>query len=75
MPEIADEPTARLPAEARAAGLRFDWQPGVLAYDMVLPEWPHGEMWMPLRYVVPRASKCYQLGSGAMVRVKPDCRC
>lgn len=44
-------------------------------YDMVLPTWPDAPFWTPLRDVMPRASKCYRLASGAMVHVKPDCRC
>jgi hypothetical protein len=49
---------------------------GVLLYDMVLPTWPDDvAWWTPLRNRIPRASKCYRLASGAMVHVKPDCRC
>ena len=31
--------------------------------------------WVPFRDRIPRAAKCYPLASGAMVHVKPDCRC
>lgn len=30
---------------------------------------------VPMRNIVPRASKCYRLASGAKVHVKPGCRC
>lgn len=48
---------------------------GVIAYDMVLPKWPRGELWTPFRDRIPRAAKCYRMAGGAMVHVKPDCRC
>lgn len=50
---------------------------GVLVYDMVLPKWPEipEDYWTPFRDRIPRASKCYQMASGAMVHVKPECRC
>lgn len=44
-------------------------------YDAVLPEWPKPAPWAPFRDRIPRASHCYRLASGAMVHVKPDCRC
>jgi len=49
----------------------------VMTYDVVLPEWrgPSAEYWTPFRDRLPRASKCYSLASGAMVHVKPECRC
>jgi len=31
--------------------------------------------WTPFRDRIPRAAKCYRLAGGAMVHVKPDCRC
>ena len=31
--------------------------------------------WTPFRDRIPRATKCYRMASGAMVHVKPDCRC
>jgi|SRR5580700_4485918 hypothetical protein len=48
---------------------------GIVMYDAVLPKWPQGETWKPFRDRIPRASKCYRVASGAMVHVKPDCRC
>jgi hypothetical protein len=83
MPQVADELTAALPQEARDAGARLYWAPGVetlaqtgvLAYDMVLPAWPRGDLWTPFRNRMPRAGRCYRLASGSMVHVKPDCRC
>ena len=50
-------------------------RPGVLTYDAVLPKWPQGELWTPFRDRIPRAAKCYSLPSGAMVHVRPECRC
>jgi hypothetical protein len=83
MRELAAEFSDGLPQEARDAGMRVEWAPGaeplaqagVLVYDMVLPPWPRGALWTPLRDILPRASKCYGLASGAMVHVKPGCRC
>lgn len=59
---------------------------GVVAYDMVLPDWPEpAEHWTPFRIAQPpirfylhcdwRTSGCYRMAGGAMVHVKPDCRC
>lgn len=49
---------------------------GVLAYDIVLPKWPDDAVpWAPFRNNLARASGCYRLASGAMVHVKPGCRC
>ena len=50
---------------------------GVVVYDMVLPKWPDppADWWTPFRGRIPRATKCYRMASGAMVHVKPDCRC
>jgi hypothetical protein len=31
--------------------------------------------WTPFRDRIPRATRCYRLASGAMVHVKPECRC
>ena len=49
----------------------------VRTYDMVLPAWRPYDVhpWTPMRNVIPRASKCYSLPSGARVHVKPGCRC
>jgi hypothetical protein len=48
---------------------------GIAMYDAVLPKWPRGELWTPFRDRIPRAAGCYRMASGAMVHVKPDCRC
>lgn len=51
-------------------------QTGVLLYDMVLPAWPgDAAPWAPFRNRIPRATKCYAMASGAMVHVRPGCRC
>ena len=65
--------------------------PGLFAYDLAPgcehPPLSPGESWTcpacgwvwigqtPLRNLIPRARSCYRLASGAMVHVKPDCRC
>lgn len=48
---------------------------GIAVFDAVLPKWPRGELWTPFRDRLPRATSCYQTASGAMVHVKPECRC
>ena len=47
----------------------------VVVYGAVpFPEWP-AFTWVPFPDRIPRAVKCYRLAGGAMVHVKPDCRC
>ena len=84
-PLLADELTAALPQEARDAGLRFEWvsdrphclpgceridghdgrDPGACMGPWSTPLWPSGTS----------PAWCYRLASGAMVHVKPGCRC
>ena len=48
---------------------------GILTYDVVLPMYPALAARAPLRNRIPRVSRCYPLASGAMVHIKPGCRC
>lgn len=49
---------------AYAAGGRIDSAPRHQPYALV-----------PLRNILPRASQCYRLASGARVHIRPGCRC
>ena len=51
---------------------------GIEVFDMVLPESYTGPFWAPFRdggLTSPLPAKCYRMASGAMVHVKPECRC
>jgi hypothetical protein len=83
-PLLAEELTAALPQEARDAGLRFEWVPerphclpgcdridGHDGRDPGACMGPGGILWP----AGATPAWCYRLTSGAMVHVKPDCRC
>jgi hypothetical protein len=56
------------PAARNAAGQ-------VAGYDAVPVKWPDPPARTPFRNIIPRKGRCYRMGNGSMVHVKPECRC